>query len=307
MNRRIGAFAVAFATVTIGGAAVAAVGGAPTPSHAPGAALDFAAERAESADPAPVAASVALAPADPDPRAGRATRAPSPTMTSRVPDRLSDVAPDPADDTPPRITIIEPDQGAEFRHPHIVVAGVTEPGAKVVLGDRVARIDDEGHWKIEVELEPGENRLVFLAIDPAGNVGKAELTVYFRPAVDHRFTANQRYEIVDEDPAVNYYWGTAQPGAEIKIRSEYGHGATQANRDGKWETRVEFTAMPCNEYFRVVAHTGDKLIDFKMKKACPTDHRFTANQRYEIVDEDPAVNYYWGTAQPGAEIKIRSE
>ena len=123
---------------------------------------------------------------------------------------------------------------------------------------------------------------------------------------DHRFTANQRYEIVDEDPAVNYYWGTAQPGAEIKIRSEYGHGATQANRDGKWETRVEFTAMPCNEYFRVVAHTGDKLIDFKMKKACPTVVAFSAHQKYGECSEPTPYDVFWGTAAPGATIHIAS-
>ena len=122
----------------------------------------------------------------------------------------------------------------------------------------------------------------------------------------HEFTAHQRYEVVDGWPVVNYYWGTAKPGAEVHIGSEYGRGTTAANDDGKWEIRVEFPTAPCNEPFRVAAESGDHRKEFKMTRACRV-HEFTAHQRYEVVDGWPVVNYYWGTAKPGAEVHIGSE
>ena len=82
----------------------------------------------------------------------------------------------------------------------------------------------------------------------------------------HEFTAHQRYEVVDGWPVVNYYWGTAKPGAEVHIGSEYGRGTTAANDDGKWEIRVEFPTAPCNEPFRVAAESGDHRKEFKMTK-----------------------------------------
>jgi hypothetical protein len=301
IRRRLGALSLAFATLMVGGAALAAVGGELS-SRDTGGGSDIAtpdgavsARRAPDAEPAPApapAGSPLQAPtADPLPRRGLA---------------VADVDVEPVADDPPRIAILEPENGAEFRVPQIVVMGKTEPGAKVTLEDRAAHQDDEGNWKIEVELHPGKNVLVFQATDAAGNVGKAELVVYFIPEAEWRFTANQRWEVVDEDPATNVYWGTTKPGAEVTIRSEYGHGATHADREGHWETRVEFTDMPCNEPFRVLVQSGDHAKDFKMKKACAVDVAFTAHQRYGECNEPVPYDVFWGTAAPGATIWVES-
>ena len=124
----------------------------------------------------------------------------------------------------------------------------------------------------------------------------------------HEFTAHQRYEVVDGWPVVNYYWGTAKPGAELHIGSEYGRGTTATNDDGKWEIRVEFPTAPCNEPFRVAAESGDHRKEFKMTRACEVDVvlDFTAHQKYGECSEDVPYDVFWGTAAAGATITVES-
>jgi hypothetical protein len=124
---------------------------------------------------------------------------------------------------------------------------------------------------------------------------------------DRVFTAHQRWEVVDGEPVVNYYYGTARPNAEVGVGSEYGSGHTEANEDGKWELRVEFAKAPCNEYFRVAAESGDSRVEFKMKRVCERDHKFTANQRYGSCGEAVPYDEFWGTGIPGTTITVRSE
>ena len=303
-QRRIGAFALTFAVVMIGGAALAAVGGPPNPPSAQ-TAISFGPAQAlqtKTTVGAPASA-LWMTPADPQPRGGLPTTDAAPKSDVRP---LADVpTPKPYDDSPPRLKILEPENGATVHTDHVRVLGETEPGAVVTYGDRRAEVDDRGLWWILVRLEPGKNILVFNATDSSGNSTQARTSVYYEPP--WRFTAHQRYEVVDGDPVVNYYWGTSKPGAEVTVESEYGRGRTTANDDGKWELRVEFPTAPCNEPFRVVAASGDHRQEFKMKRACPVDWRFTAHQRYEVVDGDPVVNYYWGTSKPGAEVTVESE
>ena len=123
---------------------------------------------------------------------------------------------------------------------------------------------------------------------------------------DYEFTAHQRYEIVDEDPATNGYWGTSKPGSLVVVESRFGAGRTETNDDGHWELKVEFNDMPCNECFKVVASSGDHQQAFEMKRACRVDVEFTAHQQYGECREDTPYDVFWGTAAPGADIKVDS-
>ena len=302
-QRRIGAFALTFAVVMIGGAALAAVGGPPNATSAQTA---ISSGPAQALQPKTTVGAPASAPwttpADPQPRRGLPTTDAPPESDVRP---LADVpTPKPWDDSPPRLKILEPENGATVHTNHVRVLGETEPGAVVTYGDRRTEVDDHGLWWIVVRLEPGKNILVFKVTDSSGNSTQARTSVYYEPP--WRFTAHQRYEVVDGDPVVNYYWGTSKPGAEVTVESEYGRGRTTANDDGKWELRVEFPTAPCNEPFRVIAASGDHRQEFKMKRACPVDIAFTAHQKYGECAEPIPFDIFFGTADPGALISVES-
>ncbi|MDX1449539.1 MAG: hypothetical protein R3246_10815 [Acidimicrobiia bacterium] len=154
---------------------------------------------------------------------------------------------------------------------------------------------------------PADNPAVGSILDEHGDALRVR---HIEPIVDvapdWEFTAHQRVGMVDEDPAKNGYWGTSKPGAVVMVESRFGKGRTETNREGHWELVVEFTGMPCNEWFAVVASSGDHAKTFRMKRVCEPDWRFTAHQLHEIVEGDPATNGYWGTSKPGAIVTVES-
>ena len=143
------------------------------------------------------------------------------------------------------------------------------------------------------------------ALIPA-NLGAA--IAHIDPRPDWEFTAHQRYEVVDGIPVVNYYWGTSKPGSVVTVESRFGAGRTETNREGKWELRVEFPEAPCNEWFKVVASSGDHQQAFEMKRACRPDVEvdFTAHQKYGECSEDIPYDVFWGTSAPGATVEVDS-
>ena len=125
-------------------------------------------------------------------------------------------------------------------------------------------------------------------------------------APTHRFTAHQRYEVVDGDPAVNGYWGTSKPGSIVTIVSRFGEGRTETGPEDHWELKVEFPTAPCNEWFKVVASSGDHQQTLEMKRACRDEIEFTAHQQYGECSETVPYDVFRGTAIPGSEITVES-
>ena len=69
--------------------------------------------------------------------------------------------------TPRPILLIEsPEDGDVVRTPSVQVVGTAPPGAPIILdvslfGDRRTSADDEGEWKLTVDLQEGNNDLAF--------------------------------------------------------------------------------------------------------------------------------------------------
>lgn len=74
------------------------------------------------------------------------------------------------DQTPPFLALAEPPENAVVRHSPLVVAGQTEPGARMLLNGQTLPVDDEGRFRIELPVMPGAGELAFQATDKAGNV-----------------------------------------------------------------------------------------------------------------------------------------
>lgn len=168
----------------------------------------------------------------------------------------------PADTTPPALHLYHPTKGARVETESVTVKGAAETGAAVwVAGERVA-IDDRGRFAREVGLKPGRNLIVLKAMDAAGNKSFIEVAVY-RDAeepkpdpvktVESLFDAKQTYGVCDQTPPYDVFYGTAAPGALVKIKSEFGNGATYAGKDGSWEIKVFFPDAPLGKTFPVKA------------------------------------------------------
>ena len=128
------------------------------------------------------------------------------------------------------------------------------------------------------------------------------------PSLTHKFTAHQKWEAVDGEPVVNKYYGTAKPDTKIYVASEYGRAETKADKNGEWYVAVTFKGTECNTSWKVVveASSGHRA-EFRMKRVCKTDTKFTAHQKWEAVDGEPVVNKYYGTAKPDTKIYVASE
>jgi hypothetical protein len=86
---------------------------------------------------------------------------PAPTPTP-----LPTPTPTPSPTPQPILVIIEPEDGDVVRESSIQVVGTAPPGAEIVLdlplfGDRRTSADDKGDWVLTVDLEEGDNDLVF--------------------------------------------------------------------------------------------------------------------------------------------------
>ncbi len=84
------------------------------------------------------------------------------------------------------LTIDSPAERAIIADGQVEVAGVTAPGAVVVLiypeGETIVEADEEGNFAAEVELQGGANDIVITAYDYQGNKKETTLTVVYSTA-----------------------------------------------------------------------------------------------------------------------------
>lgn len=326
-RREILVFIAAFAVVLFGGAALAQVGTFSGGSDDDAAALSQQPpDHPESASAEPESESKPDADVQPNaeyPETTVADRADAPTEEEAKPDAPSagdekpndEVAKDQppvdeppktaADETPPRLEILFPENEQHFDEDTIAFEGKAEPGARVFGGRYEADVDDDGNWRIVLILSPGGNLVTFKAQDVAGNIAEKSIKVFLDRETDVAFSAHQKWEVVDGHPAVNKYYGTARPGSKIAVGSRFGEGRTTADAAGDWELRVEFKAAPCNESFGVVVEgEPDHRKEFRMKYVC-ADHEFSAHQKYP-ENESPWTKFH-GTGKPGTRVVVVSE
>lgn len=87
------------------------------------------------------------------------------------------------DATPPKIELEEPQDGQEYelrRNQMITIKGTTEAGARVYVNGRLTVARDDGSFSTTYQLQEGENKIQFEAVDKAGNTTDHEITVHFR-------------------------------------------------------------------------------------------------------------------------------
>jgi bacillopeptidase F len=82
------------------------------------------------------------------------------------------------DTEPPAITMINPSEDKlSVDYADFDVAGKTDVGASVMVNGRVAMVDDQGKFKIKLQLSAGKNNMEIVASDLAGNQTKKTIEI----------------------------------------------------------------------------------------------------------------------------------
>lgn len=86
------------------------------------------------------------------------------------------------DTTPPKLEIQEPQENQSIqgkKDQNLTVKGTSDPKTRVYLNDRLLFSKEDGSFTSTFRLANGENRLLFKAIDEAGNITEKEILVTF--------------------------------------------------------------------------------------------------------------------------------
>lgn len=229
--------------------------------------IDDTADPVQPATTTTVATTVAPEPPDesgpviPIPEGPVTTTAP-PATTPPVAEPPATTPPvtEPPDTTPPPLTITSPEDGAVVEKTAVTFKGTTEPGATVFSGQWEATVDGSGNWSIVLIVREGRNTARFTATDPAGNQTSKTIEVFYEapepPKETAPLVAYAKFGSCEFDPPYDIYYGSAEPGALIKVTSEFGSGQTEVNAEGQWEIKVFFPEAPYGETFLVTVKDG---------------------------------------------------
>lgn len=84
---------------------------------------------------------------------------------------------------PPKLDISTPNEGQKFlaESKEITISGVTDPGNKVTINERLVIVSQDGKFNYKVTLSDGDNNYKVVATDIAGNQTTIERKVNFTP------------------------------------------------------------------------------------------------------------------------------
>jgi hypothetical protein len=85
------------------------------------------------------------------------------------------------DDTPPFLTLREPEEGEIVSAAEVALAGESEPGVRLSVNGRPVPVGDDGGFSTTVQATLGSNSVVLEAVDRAGNRTERSRRFVFRP------------------------------------------------------------------------------------------------------------------------------
>lgn len=82
---------------------------------------------------------------------------------------------------PPALAVDTPEDGAQYygEDDQAEVTGQTEENVSVTINGRFVRVDEDGSFRMTVSLDEGDNELIVVAEDKAGNQAKSTRTVKY--------------------------------------------------------------------------------------------------------------------------------
>lgn len=84
---------------------------------------------------------------------------------------------------PPKLEVTSPGDGSSISGglAEVEVKGQTDPGVRLTVNDRVVVVGGDGNYVTKWRLNEGENLLVIVAADRAGNSSRKEIRVDYKP------------------------------------------------------------------------------------------------------------------------------
>lgn len=84
------------------------------------------------------------------------------------------------DDTAPSLNMTNPSETElKVEYADFDLVGITEKGASVMINNRVAMVDDDGNFKMKMQLSPGKNDFEVKVRDLAGNETKRNIAITY--------------------------------------------------------------------------------------------------------------------------------
>jgi hypothetical protein len=166
------------------------------------------------------------------------------------------------DNTPPFLTIDKPGDGVILREASAEVSGESEPGASVTVAGRPIAVSATGAFTTSIVPSEGENDVVVVAKDPAGNITTRDRRFSYMPDTQ---------SVVTFDPALRTIaplhfltnadtislGGRTTANATIEVRAgDAVRASAAAGADGAFQINVPIAAAEEKFGFAVIAPSG---------------------------------------------------
>lgn len=143
------------------------------------------------------------------------------------------------DVTPPFLTLFAPIEAAVVEVDSVELLGASENGVLLTLNDVVVPVAPDGSFLITVDLAAGDNALVLVAVDAAGNRSQKKRQVTYAPRNTTKITLAAELPragavLLSRNAEMTIIAATtAQPGRDVILRNGAGAKVGQTRIDGQ--------------------------------------------------------------------------
>jgi hypothetical protein len=151
-----------------------------------------------------------------------------------------------------QVVITSPGPETETDAATIVVSGEATPGLDLKVGGIPTPVAADGRWSQTVPLVGGWNEIWAKGYVDGTKVAYDTVGVHRLIPETVDFTSNQQWGTCSENPPYDVFWGTATPGHQVKVWSEYGSKTVTVGESGTWEAKVYFEGAPAGTAVDVI-------------------------------------------------------
>jgi len=217
------------------------------------------------------------------------------------------------DETPPFLRIQSPPPGAIIREARVRISGEVEPGAALTVDGEALDPDAAGRFETTVTAREGQNTVIALAVDAAGNEIRRERSFVHMPDRESaiRFAEALRRGpdggFLSDDQTISLR-GTTTENATLEVRSEAGspRASAVAGADGSFEINVPLEADSERFTIAVIAPSGfttSEQISVGVDRAPPD---LAIDELPPRLTSDPALTLS-GRTEPDVTLSVNGE
>lgn len=167
------------------------------------------------------------------------------------------------DETPPFLRIRTPAPGTIVREARVEVTGEAEPGARLTIDGDVIETGPDGRFSASIDARKGQNTVIALARDTAGNEIRRERSFIYMPdqksaiQFDPSLRRTEDGRFIGSDRTITLR-GTTIPDATVELRGQSGptRATAAVGADGRFEVNLPLEADEETFVLSVIAPSG---------------------------------------------------